>query len=60
MTAEFFYAEKHFFDEDNAATFREAYAEMPFYRKAMENTALAAGVVAAVAVVLLAAAVVAL
>jgi restriction endonuclease Mrr len=60
VTAEFFYAEKHFFDEDNAATFREAYAEMPFYRKAMENPALAAGVVAAVAVVLLVAAVAAL
>ena len=33
---------------------------MPFYRKAMENPALAAGIVAAVAVVLLVAAVVAL
>ena len=33
---------------------------MPFYRKAMENLALAAGVVAAVVVVLLAVAVVAL
>jgi len=60
VTREFFYAEKHFFDEDNAATFREAYEEMPFYRKATENPPLAAGIVAAVAVVLLAAAVVAL
>ena len=61
VTREFFYAEKHFFDEDNAATFREAYEAMPFYRKAMENPALAAGIVAAiaVAVALLAAAVVA-
>ena len=60
VTREFFYAEKHFFDGDNAATFREAYEAMPFYRKAMENPALAAGIVAAIAVALLAATVVAL
>ena len=60
VTREFFYAEKHFFDEDNAATFREAYEAMPLYRKAMENPTLAAGIIAVIAIALLAAAVVAL
>ncbi len=47
VTESFFFAEKHFFDEANVAAFREAYASMPFYRKALENPLLTGAIVAA-------------
>jgi restriction endonuclease Mrr len=47
VTESFFFAEKHFFDEANRAEFREAYEAMPFYRKALENPRLVAGVAVA-------------
>jgi restriction endonuclease Mrr len=53
VTAEFFYAEKHFFDESNAAAFREEYEAMPPHRKAMENPKLAAAAALAVVLVVL-------
>lgn len=61
VTDEVWYDTKYFFDEDDRAAFREAYAAMPLYRKPLENppvaAALAAGLLLVVA--LLAAAVLA-
>ncbi len=44
VTESFFFAEKHFFDEENLRTFRAEYESMPFYRKALENPWLVAGI----------------
>ena len=52
VTESFFFAEKHFFDAENAAAFREEYEAMPFYRKTLENRLLAAALVVAVLVAL--------
>jgi restriction endonuclease Mrr len=43
---------KYFYDEANLEAFREEYAEMPVYRKAMENPFLAGGGLVAVLLVL--------
>nr|WP_119821674.1 restriction endonuclease [Halalkaliarchaeum desulfuricum] len=51
VTGTFFFAEKHFYDEENLETFSEEYAAMPFYRKPLENPKLVAA--AAVALVVL-------
>ncbi len=47
VTESFFFAEKHFFDAENAAAFREEYEAMPLYRKALENPRLAAAIAVA-------------
>jgi len=54
VTETFFLAEKHFFDAENAAAFREEYEAMPFHRKALENPRLVAVAVAASLLVLFA------
>jgi restriction endonuclease Mrr len=50
VTESFFFAEKHFFDTENAETFRNRYEAMPFYRKALENPRLTAVLVLGVLV----------
>ncbi len=47
VTGRFFLSTKYFYDERNRAKFREQYEAMPFYRRAMENPLLVAGVVLA-------------
>jgi restriction endonuclease Mrr len=56
VTEDFLLATKHFFDEENAATFREEYEAMPPHQKAMENPYLTAGAAAVLLVVLFVAA----
>ncbi len=53
VTGEFFFATKHFFDEANHEAFAEEYADMPLYRKPLENPRLAAAMGAAVLLLLL-------
>jgi len=53
VTESFFFAEKHFYDEANAEAFREEYASMPLYRKALENPLLAGALVVAALLVAL-------
>jgi restriction endonuclease Mrr len=43
VTERFALQTKYFYDEQNLDAFREEYAAMPFYEKALENTPLAAG-----------------
>jgi restriction endonuclease Mrr len=43
VTERFALKPKYFYDEDNLAAFREAYAEMPVHRKALENKPLTGG-----------------
>ena len=52
VTGSFFFATKHFYDESNREAFAAEYAEMPFYRKPLENPKLAAGLAVGVLVVL--------
>ena len=52
VTGTFFFATKHFYDEENREAFSEEYAAMPFYRKPLENPKLVAGVGVALAVLL--------
>jgi restriction endonuclease Mrr len=52
VTDRFALRTKYFYDETNLETFREEYAEMPLYRKALENTALAGGSVVVTLLVL--------
>ena len=52
VTGTFFFAEKHFYDEENLAAFESAYAELPWYRKPLENPRLVAAVVAAIVILL--------
>ena len=53
VTERFAFKTKYFYDEENRDTFREQYASMPFYEKAMENTPLTVGTVAVLVLVLL-------
>jgi len=53
VTERFAFKTKYFYDEENRDAFREEYASMPFYEKAMENTPLAVGAVSVVVLVLL-------
>ena len=46
VTERFALTTKYFYDEENLDAFREEYAEMPFYKKAMENKPLVGGSVA--------------
>jgi restriction endonuclease Mrr len=43
VTERFALKTKYFYDEENLERFREEYAEMPFYQKALENPPLAVG-----------------
>jgi restriction endonuclease Mrr len=43
VTERFALKRKYFYDEDNLEAFREAYAEMPVHRKALENKPLTGG-----------------
>lgn len=45
VTERFAFKTKYFYDDSNLDAFREEYAEMPFYKKAMENPRLTAGIV---------------
>jgi len=53
VTERFAFKTKYFYDEANRDTFREQYASMPFYEKAMENTPLVVGAAVLVIIVLL-------
>lgn len=52
VTGTFFFATKHFYDEENREAFGGEYAEMPFYGKPFENPKLVAAVGVALAVLL--------
>ena len=53
VTERFAFKMKYFYDEANRDTFREQYASMPFYEKALENTPLAVGAAVLVIIALL-------
>ena len=53
VTERFAFKTKYFYDEANRDTFREQYASMPFYEKAMENTPLTVGAAVLVIIALL-------
>ncbi|WP_144922371.1 restriction endonuclease [Halorubrum salsamenti] len=53
VTERFAFKTKYFYDAENRDAFREEYASMPFYEKAMENTPLALGTVVLTVLVLL-------
>ncbi|MFC7116639.1 restriction endonuclease [Natronoarchaeum sp. GCM10025703] len=53
VTERFAFKTKYFYDEANRDEFREQYASMPFYEKAMENTPLTVGTAVLVIIVLL-------
>jgi len=53
VTERFAFKTKYFYDEENRDAFREQYASMPFYEKAMENTPLAVGAVVVLVLILL-------
>ena len=54
VTESFAYRTKYFYDESNLEQFRETYAEMPVYEKAMENPPLVGGIATAIAMFVLA------
>ena len=54
VTDTFFFATKHFYDEANREAFAAEYAELPFYRKPLENPKLAAVIAVGTLVLLLA------
>ena len=53
VTERFAFETKYFYDEANRDAFREEYASMSFYEKAMENVPLAVGAVVVLVIVVL-------
>jgi len=53
VTERFALRTKYFYDDENLATFREQYEEMPFYEKAMENMYLVGSVLGVVLLALM-------